>query len=159
MAEGMSVAKKATNDITRWLMSKPETISVQNVEYEPEFQSRDVDLIWKTQTREILIEIKGDRWHKTGNFFFETHSNYKKGTPGCFMYTEADWLFCYFVVPRILYLLPMPITREWFVPLTARFQERSTTTSVKKSSYTTVGRLVPIKTVMREIKGVEKEQL
>ncbi len=159
MADGMQVAAQATADITTWLRGRPETISVQNVEHEPEFQIRDIDLIWTTQKCEILVEIKGDRWHKTGNFFFETHSNYEKGTPGCFMYTEANWLFYYFVTPRTLYMLPMPMTRNWFAANINRFRERSTTTPVGGGYYTTVGQLVSIQTVLQEVSGVVKQQL
>ncbi|WP_292877660.1 hypothetical protein [Nostoc sp. NMS1] len=104
-------------------------------------------------------EIKGDRWNKTRNLFFETHSNLERGTPGCFMYTEADWLFYYFVNTRQLYRLPMPKTREWFLITMRRFRERTTTTPVGSSYYTTVGRLVPITTVMLEVAGIKMEQL
>ncbi|WP_375515699.1 hypothetical protein [uncultured Nostoc sp.] len=38
----------------------------------------------------------------------------------------------------------MPKTREWFLITMRRFKERSTTTPVGNSFYTTVGRLVPI---------------
>lgn len=160
MDDGMRVAKQAAADITSWLRSRPETISVRNVEHEPTFQRRDIDLIWTTPMGEVLVEIKGDRWHKTGNFFFETHSNKEKGTPGCFMYTEANWLFYYFVTPRTLYMLPMPMTREWFAANTNHFRERSTTTQVFGGGYyTTVGRLVPIRSVMQEVRGVILQQL
>ncbi len=159
MAEGVEVAQQAATDIEAWLRSKPETTCIQNVENELAFQQIDVDLIWTRQNASNFVEIKGDRWHKTGNFFFETHSNFEKGTPGCFMYTQADWLFYYFVVPRTLYILPMPATREWFVNYLNRFQERATRTSVRAKYYTTVGRLVPITVVMQEVPGVKKEQL
>ena len=159
MVEGLGVANKASADIEAWLRTKPETIDVVNVENDPDYQRRDIDLIWITQTGQMLVEIKGDRWEKTRNFFFETHSNQEKGTPGCFLYTEADWLFYYFVNTRELYRLPMPKTREWFKITMRRFRERSTTTSVGNSHYTTVGRLVPITTVMLEVSGVKKEIL
>lgn len=159
MHDAQQVAKLAATDISAWLLSKPETISVVNVEDDPDYQRRDIDLIWTTQTGEILIEIKGDRWNKTRNLFFETHSNLERGTPGCFMYTEADWLFYYFVNTRQLYRLPMPKTREWFLITMRRFRERSTTTPVGSSYYTTVGRLVPITTVMLEVPGIKMEQL
>lgn len=87
MHDALEVAKLAAADIEAWLHSQPETISVVNVEDDPDYQRRDVDLIWTTQTGEMLIEIKGDRWDKTRNLFFETHSNQEKETPGCFMYT------------------------------------------------------------------------
>lgn len=112
MEEGVQVAQQAARDIETWLRGKPETVSVQNVEDEPACQQIDVDLIWTTQNSSYLVQIKGDRWHKTGNFFFETHSNKEKGTPGCFIYTQADWLFYDFVIPRTLYILPMPATRK-----------------------------------------------
>ena len=159
MSDGLSVAKQATDDITKWLLSKQETISVQNVEDDQNFRNRDIDLIWKTQTGETSVEIKGDRYHETGNFFIETHSNYEKGTPGCFMYTEAQSLFYYFVTPRVLYILPMQTTRDWFEANINRFRERSTITPVGNNRYTTKGRLVPIEIVLQEVSGVVKEQL
>lgn len=159
MNEGIQVAHQAATDIEVWLRTQPETISIQNVELEPAFQQIDVDLIWTTHSGSYFVEIKGDRWHKTGNFFFETHSNLEKGTVGCFLYTQADWLFYYFVTPRTLYMLPMPTTRDWFVANIDRFRERSTKTSVRGNYYTTVGRLVPITVVLKEVPGVKKEQL
>ncbi|MGB5971072.1 MAG: hypothetical protein WBG70_22350, partial [Spirulinaceae cyanobacterium] len=115
MSDGAKVARQATRDIETWLRSISQTLSVVNVEDDPLYQKVDVDLILNTKKGSYKIEIKGDRYHKTGNFFFETHSNQEKETPGCFLYTEADWIFYYFVIPGTLYLLPMPTTRDWFV--------------------------------------------
>jgi hypothetical protein len=159
MDDTVQVAKQAACDIEAWLWGKPETINVTNVEHDPDYQRRDIDLVWTTRTGDILIEVKGDRWNKTRNFFFETHSNLEKGNPGCFMYTEAQFIFYYFVNTCQLYQLPMPKTREWFLITMRRFQERSTITPVGNSYYTTVGRLVPVTTVMLEVPGVKMEQL
>lgn len=160
MNEVVKVASIAAAEITTWLLNKPETIDIVNVENEPDYQRRDIDLIWTTQQGITSVKIKGDRWHKTGNFFFETHSNAEKNTPGCFMYTQANLLFYYFVEIHDLYILPMPATREWFDKNISRFQERSTTTPTRGGScYTTKGRLVPIKDVLQEVSGVVKEKL
>lgn len=159
MDEVLQISLLAATDIEAWLRSKPETIDVENVESDPAYQQMDVDLIWTTQTDTYKIEIKGDRWHKSRNFFFETHSNQEKGTPGCFMYTQADYLFYYFVTPRILYILPMAETRNWFVVCMNRFRESSTRTLVGDNYYTTMGRLVPITSVMMEVPGVKRQQL
>lgn len=160
MNEGLQVANQATTVIEAWLRSLPTTLRVENVEADPKFQQIDVDLILTTTKNSYRLEIKADRWHKTGNFFFETYSNREKGTPGCFIYTQADWLLYYFVSPRTLYLLPMPLTREWFLANIDGFRERSTTTQVRGGGYyTTVGRLVPIQTVMQEVKSAQKQQL
>ncbi|NEP02414.1 MAG: hypothetical protein F6K58_27950 [Symploca sp. SIO2E9] len=54
----------------------------------------------------------------------------------------------------------MPRTRDWFKASINRFRERSTTTPIRGGGYyTTVGRLVPIRTVMLEVNGVKREQL
>ena len=159
MKNGMQVAKQASIGIETWLCSLPQTLQIQNVEADPAYQQLDVDLLWTTNKACYQVEIKGDRWHKTGNFFFETHSNKEKGTPGCFLYTQADLLFYYFIVPRDLYILPMPSTRHWFLAHKQRFKERSTTTPIGYEYYTTVGRLVSIATVLEEVPDVLKKQL
>lgn len=159
MDEGLQIAQIAAFDIEAWLKDKPETLDVKNVENDPNFQQIDVDLIWTNSTGEFKLEIKGDRWHKSRNFFFETISNKEKNTPGCFLYTQADYLFYYFIEPRTLYILPMTATRRWFNACQNRFRERETHTSVGNSSYTTVGRLVPIAVVRLEVPGVKQHQL
>ncbi|MFP4318792.1 MAG: hypothetical protein ACLFQ7_07470 [Phormidium sp.] len=158
MNDGMTVAKRASRDIEAWLNQIPETLGVENVEDDPEYQQMDVDLLWHLEGACLKVEIKGDRYHKTGNFFFETHSNHERGTPGCFLYTEADWLFYYFVTPRTLYQLPMPETRDWFLKHRQQFRERSTRTPVGSGFYTTVGRLVPIAQVLAEVPRVVRVQ-
>jgi hypothetical protein len=160
MDEAVRVSAQAAGDIEAWLGKQPETVHVQNVEGDPDYQRIDVDLLWNTTQGPFQVEIKGDRWDKTGNFFFETHSNKERGTPGCFLYTEAHFLFYYFVIPKILYILPMPETRTWFLQNIDAFRERPTTTSTKDGGhYTTVGRLVPIENVLASVPKVRKEQL
>ena len=156
MADGLSVARQAAAVITAWLLSQPATLAVQNVEADPNYQRVDVDLLWQTRSKTAKIEIKGDRLHRTGNFFFETHSNREKGTPGCFLYTEADYIFYYFVTPRMLYILPMPQTRDWFLIHVERFRERVTRTPVGREYYSTVGRLVPIHEVLHAVQYARK---
>ena len=159
MQEGTRIADRAATEIEAWLHEWHGTVSVENVEGDPDYQRKDIELLWTTIRRDYSIEIKADRWHTTGNFFFETVSNKEKGTPGCFLYTEADFLFYYFTDPRQLYILPMPRTRQWFLASLARFAEKETTTPVGSSHYTTVGRLVPIASVLQEVPGVKVKQL
>lgn len=159
MSEGSRVAARASTEIEAWLREWHGTVNVENVEGDEGYQRVDVDLLWTTILRDYAIEIKADRWHETGNFFFETASNKEKGTPGCFLYTGANFLFYYFVGPRKLYILPMPRAREWFLANMSRFEERETTTPVGREHYTTVGRIVPIEAVLKEVKGVKVKQL
>jgi hypothetical protein len=159
MQEGVKVAERASTEIEAWLREWHDTVDVQNVEGDPEYQAKDIDLIWSTRVRDYTIEIKADRWHETGNFFFETVSNKEKGTIGCFLYTDANFLFYYFTEPRKLYILPMTRARDWFLANLSRFAERETTTPIGAEHYTTVGRLVPIETVLKEVNGVKEKQL
>ncbi|NIR51704.1 hypothetical protein GWO43_24320 [candidate division KSB1 bacterium] len=159
MSNAVEISEPAALEIENWLRSLKNTVKVKNVERDPIFQKMDVDLIWTTKKDSYKIEIKADQWHKTGNFFFETLSNEEKKTPGCFMYTEADLLFYYFVEMKRLYILPMPQTRKWFLSKKAKFKERATTTPVNGGYYTTVGKLVPIDLVLREVRSVKQVQL
>jgi hypothetical protein len=155
-----NIAKRAAADVTYFLQSVwPQTVVVHNVEEDAAYQAHDVDLLWtvleKERMRVIPVEVKGDRYHRTGNFFFETVSNEGKGTPGCFLYTKAEWLFYYFVEIGTLYCLPMVEVRPWFVQNMGRFKEQRTSTpTYSGESYVTIGRLVPIKIVLAEVEGV-----
>ena len=159
MHEGAQVARRASPEIEAWLREWHGTVDVENVEGDEAYQKIDVDLLWTTIARDYAVEIKADRWHETGNFFFETVSNKERGTPGCFLYTEADFLFYYFVEPRTLYILPVPRVRDWFLKNVERFEQRETTTPVGGEHYTTVGRIVPIELVLKEVTGVKVKQL
>jgi hypothetical protein len=152
MQDRTSVAVQAARDIEAWLRKKKITVDVVNVEGDRKYQSADIDLIWKTTLGEKTIEIKGDTYHQTGNFFLETHSNRELNTPGCFLYTEADFVYYYFVGIKKLYILPMPETRLWFLEHMDEFSEKATQTVVGNGAkYTTVGRLAPIKILTQNI--------
>ena len=160
MQDSTQVAAQAAAELEAWLRTLPQTLGVVNVEENPDYQQIDVDLIWTTQKRTYTVEIKADRWHKTGNFFFETISNQEKGTPGCFLYTKADLIFYYFLEIKRLHILPMPATRTWFLAHQERFPKRSTTTPIgSEEYYTTVGRLVPIEVVYQEVDGVRQYEV
>jgi len=159
MAYTTAVAGRAAAAVTDFLESWAQSVAVHNVEDNPAYQEFDVDLLWTMRDghgrlRVIPIEIKGDQYHRTGNFFFETVSNESKGTPGCFLYTGAKWLFYYFVGNGRLYCLPMAKARPWFHENMDRFEERRTSTPVANGAYVTVGRLVPITAVLAEVDGV-----
>ena len=105
------------------------------------------------------VEIKGDRYAHTGNFFIETVSNREKNTPGCFMYTEADFIYYYFVDTKELNVMPVEKSRNWFVKNMHKFEEKMLSTKVGDVGYyTSLGRLVP-KKVMRNEVGIKHKIL
>ncbi len=149
MKETMDVAKMASMEIENYLWQQDDTIAVVNLEDDPYFQAVDIDLAWETKDGVFLIEIKGDRYHRTGNYFFEVVSNQSKNSLGCFMYTEADFIFYYFIDEKELHVLPMPQTREWFNDNMGKYQQKTVSTVVGSGNYLTVGKLVP----RDEVKG------
>jgi len=150
------VAKQAKNDITEWLQSLPQTLKVEQVENNFDDRKMGIDLLLTTTNGYFQLGILGDRWHESGNFYFQTYSNKEREKQSIFMSAEIDWLLYYFIIPRTLYMLPMPKTRDWFVANIERFSERST--NKENPSYTRKGRLVPIEIVIQEVKGVRKQQ-
>jgi hypothetical protein len=165
MKEASAVEAEAITAIVGYLQERPETVEVRDVRADPAYRIADVDLLWiwvdkEGQQRTAGLEVKADRWHHTGNFFFETQSNKARGTPGCFIYTRADYLLYYFITPRTLYILPVTATREWFLANQDGFRQRETTTAVgRREYYTTVGHLVPIEEVLANVPGAKKRQL
>ena len=164
MKSRLLVEQSAFPAIKDHLNSFIDTVSITDVTKDREYRKKDIDLLWTINIaptpQTLSLEIKADTY-VSGNFFFETASNAEKGTPGCFMYTEADFVFYYFLKTGELYKLPMPATRQWFKENMNLFQERSTRTPCggPLGHYTTIGRLVPIKTVMESNIGVEKSIL
>ena len=160
MQERNVVAHRAAQEIENWLKKNPKTLAVINVENLIQYQAIDIDIIWKTINREIKIEIKGDTYSGDKNFFLETFSNKEKNTAGCFLYTQADYVFYYFVKPKKLFIFGMPQTREWFLEHIHKFREVETQTAIGNNQYyTTVGRLVPVKTLMSNVKSTKFYQL
>jgi hypothetical protein len=155
MKDMLEVSTKAARDIENYLSNNFHYIKVINVEKVSKYQLKDIDLVLITPDKNVTIEIKADRWNKTGNFFFETLSNEEKGTLGCFLYSEADFLYYYFINTKTLYSLPMIKSREWFLANISRFKEVKTRTKVRNSFYTTVGRIVPISVVLKEVDGIK----
>jgi hypothetical protein len=161
MNAASSVAVQAAKDLEAYLRNKSETIEVLNVEDDAACRAKDIDLIWTIRRPDgshavTTIEIKGDRYYRTGNYFLETVSNEGKNTPGCFLYTQADYIFYYFLEEKELHILPMPATRNWFRQHLHQFREKRTSTPVANGQhYITVGRLVPRSRLLKEVPGVK----
>lgn len=152
MNEVSRVAKEAALELFHWLSSLPGTDYVKNVEDDSHYQSLDVDLIWGFKGSERLVEIKADRYFNTGNYFFETVSNVGRQTPGCFMYSQADYLFYYFIEVRELHILTLTLVRKWFTVNMHLFTEKRLATAVGNgASYETIGYTVPRWYVKQEL--------
>lgn len=129
---------------------------IHDVQADPRFQHRGVDLLWDTAEGLFGVEVKGDR-HRAGvNYFLELVSNVEKETPGCFLYSEAHWLIYVFVHLGEAHLLPLGAARGWFLPRARQFTLRHTTTRIGAHHYTTVGALVPVGELLDAVPGAER---
>jgi len=153
-------SKKGISIVCAYLSLLKKTISVKSVEDDQNYQKNDIDLVWVYKKNEteimISIEVKTDKY-TTGNFWLETLSNEELGTPGCFVKCKAKYLFYYFTKWDSMYVIPLGVAKEWFNSNFTRFKESKTTTKDKIGNYkhTTVGRLVPITIMMKEVWGIK----
>jgi len=147
-------AARAVGLAHAWFRHEDPTSRVHDVSLDPRFQHRGVDLLWQRSDGRVLgVEVKGDRNGRRGNYFFELVSNVEKDTPGCFLYTEAD-LYVYALLDlREVHVLPMPAAREWFLPRASEWPLRHVHTRTGALLYTTVGAVVPVRTVQADVAG------
>lgn len=134
------------------------TLHILDVQHTKEIQPLGIDLICFVEALEqvccIALEVKGDRYHYTGNFFIETISNVRAGTPGAFVSCQAEW-YCYcFNEVREIYFLPMVEARKWFLKNEQRFSLRYTNSEREGVRWKTAGKLVPRRVLCSEVTGV-----
>lgn len=142
-------ADRAVALTREYLLEQEPRSFVHDVQADPRFQHRGVDLLWERPDLKVLgVEVKGDRQGKRrGNYFFELISNAEKDTPGCFLYSVADLLAYVFLDARELHCLELKAVRDWFLPRAKDFPLKTTKTKTGVFLYTTVGAIVPIREV------------
>ena len=156
MHDVQSAAARAVSWAHAKLRERHPGCRVHDVQEDPRFQHRGVDLICELVSGEVLgIEVKGDRQAHRGNYFFELVSNLEADTPGCFLYSTADWLLYAFLSTGEVHALPLRETRRWFLERAKTFPLRHTHTRVGNGRYTTVGATVPVRSLLKEVPGVE----
>ena len=148
-------ADRAVSVARAYLRAQDAHAALHDVQEDPRFQARGIDLLWETKAGELLgVEVKGDRQAaRRGNYFFELVSNLEKNTPGCFLYSTAHLLLYVFLQRLEVHALPLPATRQWFLARAGHYQMRHTGTRLGTEGYTTVGALVPVRDVLRGVEG------
>ena len=151
------IGKAGVKDIEKYLLSLPETHSILNVEGHPVYRNKDIDLIQILKLgKPIKIEVKTDTQHITGNYFFETISNNNTKSCGCFLYTEADFIYYYFIGIKELHILPLPEIRDWFIINQGRFFLKSAgLTPAGMGEYNSLGRCVPRNIALKENQNIK----
>lgn len=156
MEETLQVAKDASRLLTFWLLRQDNVESVKNVEDDREYQRKDIDLlVYMKDGTELKVEVKADRKYNTGNFFIETVSNLNRNTPGCFLYTEADIMFYYFVGQGWLYSIPVKAFQRWIDKNIHKYPVKRTSTVGQRGQYESEGRIVPRRVLVKEIPSIK----
>ena len=151
----MGAADRAVQHARNWLLATEPGSRVHDVQEDPRFQHRGVDLLWELPSGEVRgIEVKGDRQPRRRRYFFELVSNLERDTPGCFLYSGADLLVYVFLAQGELHVLPLKAVREWFLPRAKSYELRHTFTQTGAIRYTTVGAVVPVKDVQEAVPEV-----
>jgi hypothetical protein len=147
-------ADRAVQHARTWMLETAPGSRVHDVQLDPRFQHRGVDLLWELPTGEVRgIEVKGDRQaHR--RYWFELVSNVEKDTPGCFLYSGADLLMYVFLTRAELHVLPLKEVREWFLPRAKAYALKHTSTKTGAIRYTTVGAVVPCREVLDAVASV-----
>lgn len=149
----MGAADRAVSLAREVLMSQVPGSLVHDVQNDPRFQHRGVDLLWERPGQQVLgVEVKGDRQgFRRGTYFFELISNAEKDSPGCFLYSVADLLVYVFVDVQEVHVLEFKPVREWFVARAKEFPWKTAKTRTGANLYTTVGASVPIREVRKAV--------
>lgn len=128
---------------------------VHDVQADPRFQHRGVDLLWEREGQPVLgVEVKGDRQgRRRGNYFFELISNAEKDSPGCFLYSVADLMLYVFLDSGEVHALELKKVRDWFLPRAKEYPLKTTRTRTGAVLYTTVGAIVPLRDVKAQVPG------
>ena len=163
--ESVTTGEVAVFNVLDFLHSTPKnrlwynTRLVLDVQNDSRFQLMGIDLLWFVAGVEssccITVEVKGDRYANTGNFFLETISNVASGSTGAFLSTQAEWYFYFFLPTSTLYCIPLLIARPWFIANIDRFPERQASSERNGRRWKTNGRLVPITTLLNEVRSIK----
>jgi hypothetical protein len=153
----LGAGERAVQHARTWLLSAEPGSRIHDVQEDPRFQHRGVDLLWELPSGEVRgVEVKGDRSPRhRRRYFFELVSNLERDTPGCFLYSGADLLVYVFLSQGELHVLPLKAVREWFLPRAKSYELRNTSTQTGAIRYTTVGAVVPVKDVREAVPGVQ----
>ncbi|GHG69511.1 hypothetical protein GCM10012319_13700 [Comamonas sp. KCTC 72670] len=150
-----SAADRAVQHARAWMLETEPGSRVHDVQLDPRFQHRGVDLLWELPSGEVRgIEVKGDRNATRRRYFFELVSNLEKDTPGCFLYSGADLLVYVFLSQGELHVVPLKAARDWFLPRAKEYPLKHAFTQTGAIRYTTVGAVVSVRDVAEGVPGV-----
>ncbi|NQU79454.1 hypothetical protein HQ545_06830 [Candidatus Woesearchaeota archaeon] len=163
--DGKQVGNHTKKKVIDYLSGLEKTMSVHDVSDDPNYQQGGASLIWQHKvSREkggierlvlnrSLIEVKWDvSMGESGNFLFETWSNYEQGKKGWLYTSEAKFLAYVSVKEDILYMMQFNGLRDWIEDNKNMFLEFTSPTGESNGDviYRMKGVLVPRVNILRD---------
>lgn len=154
----LGYSRNAVAVVTKWLRSTYGDIaSVTDVACDRISQMQGIDLVLNLKDGQTqTIEVKSDRCHKTGNYFFEIVSNLQLANIGCILKCQADCIFYYFDDVRELHIFNTKDIVTWFIANIDTFKTRKVATKCAGGSYTSLGCLVPRNQVPHDLVTIKR---
>ena len=94
-------------EITLSLLENNKSISeIIDVRKDKKYQKWDIDFVIKKDDKDIKLEVKTDALaFRTKNIVYETYSNTKYNSIGCFEKTRANYILYYVLYTNVLYII------------------------------------------------------
>jgi len=145
----LNSSNSAQDAVVIWLQARG--FIVEDLRDDMEAQKRGIDLKFSKADRAYTGEVKQDAWiSKTHNFALEIISNLSKGTPGCWISSQADVWFYVDSVSKVLHIFkPSEVKQAVSVSDKVKWSCSLSATSDRGGgvAYRTVSLLVPFDTV------------
>jgi hypothetical protein len=142
--DDLAFSRKGVHYVVRLLSSYPATTNVLDVQDDPKWRTRGVDLLWSVGAEVRLIEVKYER-RFTGNLFLETISNCTTGARGWLKTSTATWIAFGFADASRWFFAQLDSLRQHALSESTLERKRSrTTTTGGGVLYETEGVLLPI---------------
>lgn len=153
-------SKEGIDKVTQFLMQQKSVCKIVNVEDDPLYRKKDIDLIIEKnhhgERRNFTIEVKYDSYPER-NLYFETVSNLTYNTPGCLTYSEAHFLYYLYEKTDKLYVFHLKEFQNWFKQHQAYFDTQNYAKKVKNhderndGEYWSKGYAIPLQYIMKHL--------
>jgi len=152
--ESLHAGQSGEDLVSQRFAARPDVRKVLDVSKDPDFQRIGVDLVVSYRDSSVRwVEVKTDS-HQPRNVFVETIANESKRSAGCFIYSKAHtWIVLYHRHGKALWL-PLAAAKEHILPRLEEYRAASSSTRIGgREAYRTLGRLVPIRDILRNVPG------
>jgi hypothetical protein len=149
-------ARNGTTRIVEWLRN--DGFWVTNLEKLNHFQEQDIDLYtYRKDVGATWLELKIDS-HAPEKMFLEVIGNDNTNCPGCIYKTKSSHIGYMFEKHDELVMIPTVQLQEWLRLNEHRYPRAKVPTTDAKGNhwYNTIGRIIPVATVLQEVPGSAK---